>query len=519
MATRITTFAFEGVEAKPVDVQVQMLGGQPAFILVGLGDKAVTESRERVRAALSALGLALPPKRIIVNLAPADMPKEGSHYDLAIALAILADMGVIAPDALDGHAAMGELSLDGMLGQTLGVLPGAMAAEALEMSLICPQICGAEAAWAGGNVIAAPSLIALINHFTGRSVLSPPKPGILAEAPVGPDLRDVKGQEGAKRVLEIAAAGGHNLLYCGPPGSGKSMLAQRLPGLLPPLSARELLEVSQIQSISGLLERGQLSRTRPYRAPHHSASMAAMVGGGIKAKPGEVSLAHHGILFLDELPEFTATVLDSLRQPLEAGEAVVARANRHVRYPARFQLIAAMNPCRCGGGPGAAACTKGERCAQNYQARLSGPFLDRIDLFFDTPPVTAMDLALPPPAEGTKEIKARVDAARTIQAERYASTLTDTKRPLNADASAKELETCATPGKAGAELLREAAQKLQLTARSYTRVLKVARTIADLDGSEAIARLHIAEALTYRRRAPGSDAARTKTETGKTLVY
>ncbi len=519
MATRITTFAFEGVEAKPVDVQVQMLGGQPAFILVGLGDKAVTESRERVRAALSALGLALPPKRIIVNLAPADMPKEGSHYDLAIALAILADMGVIASDALDGHAAMGELSLDGMLGQTLGVLPGAMAAEALDMSLICPQVCGAEAAWAGGNVVAAPSLIALVNHFTGRSLLSAPKPGMLAEEDTGPDLRDVKGQEGAKRILEIAAAGGHNLLYCGPPGSGKSMLAQRLPGLLPPLSARELLEVSQIQSISGLLERGQLSRTRPYRAPHHSASMAAMVGGGIKAKPGEVSLAHHGILFLDELPEFTATVLDSLRQPLEAGEAVVARANRHVRYPARFQLIAAMNPCRCGGGPGAAACTKGERCAQNYQARLSGPFLDRIDLFFETPPVTAMDLALPPPAEGTKEIKARVAAARAIQAERYASTLSDTKRPLNADAGAAELEAHATPGKAGAELLSEAAQKLQLTARSYMRVLKVARTIADLDGSEAIARLHIAEALTYRRRMPGSDTTLAKTETGKTLVY
>ena len=349
MVCRITTFAFEGVEAQPVDVQVQLAGGQPNFYIVGLGDKAVAESRERVRTAFAALGLAMPPKRVIVNLAPADLPKEGSHYDLAIALSILAIMGVIPSDLLEGHAAFGELSLDGRLGETLGVLPAAMAAmaaEAMDLKLICPAPCGAEAAWAGGSVLAAPSLIALINHFSGRAVIGPPPPGTLAEPPPGPDMRDVKGQEGAKRVLEIAAAGGHNLLFCGPPGSGKSMLAQRLPGLLPPLSARELLEVSQIQSIAGLLERGRLSRTRPFRAPHHSASMAALVGGGIKAKPGEVSLAHHGILFLDELPEFPANVLDSLRQPLEAGEAVVARANRHVRYPARFQLVAAMNPCR-----------------------------------------------------------------------------------------------------------------------------------------------------------------------------
>lgn len=320
MVCRVTTFAFEGVEAKPVDVQVQLTGGNPNFFIVGLPDKAVGESRERVRAAFAALGLALPPKRVIVNLAPADLPKEGSHYDLAIALSLLAIMGVIPPDALEEYAAVGELSLDGRLGETLGVLPAAMAAD---------------------------NLISLVNHFSGRAHIAAPKQGTLAEATAGPDLRDVKGQEGAKRVLEIAAAGGHNLLYCGPPGSGKSMLAQRLPGLLPPLSARELLEVSQIHSVAGLLERGRLSRSRPFRAPHHSASMAALVGGGMKAKPGEVSLAHHGILFLDELPEFPATVLDSLRQPLEAGEAVVARANRHVRYPARFQLITAMNPCEC----------------------------------------------------------------------------------------------------------------------------------------------------------------------------
>lgn len=500
MVCRVTTFAFEGVEAQPVDVQVQMTGGNPAFHIVGLPDKAVGESRERVRAAFASLGLALPPKRLIVNLAPADLPKEGSHYDLAIALAILALIGVVPPDQLEGYAAIGELSLDGSLGETVGVLPAAMAAEGMDLQLICPELCGAEAAWAGGSVIAAQGLIALINHFTGRNLIMPPKPGELAAPPKGPDLRDVKGQEGAKRALEIAAAGGHNLLFCGPPGSGKSMLAQRLASILPPLSARELLEVSQIQSIAGLLERGRLSRHRPFRAPHHSASMPALVGGGIKARPGEVSLAHHGVLFLDELPEFPATVLDSLRQPLEAGEVVVARANRHVRYPARFQLIAAMNPCRCGGGPGAAACRRGPRCAQQYQARLSGPFLDRIDLYYDTPPVTAIDLALPPPSEGSEEVRQRVARARDIQAERLAEIVSDTCRPVNADAPLPVLEAHAAPDEAGAALLAEAASRLHLTARGYSRVLKVARTIADLEGATAVRRIHLAEALSYRHR-------------------
>ncbi|MEL6258450.1 MAG: YifB family Mg chelatase-like AAA ATPase, partial [Pseudomonadota bacterium] len=386
MVSRITTYAFEGVEAKPVDVQVQMLGGQPHFTIVGLPDKAVGESRERVRAAFAAIGLALPPKRIIVNLAPADLPKEGSHYDLAIALAMLAAMGVVPEDALDGHAAMGELSLDGRIGETLGVLPAAMAAHGSELRLVCPAVCGPEAAWAGGGAVPADNLMALVNHFSGRTAIAPPQLAAPADAPPEPDLRDVKGQEGAKRALEIAAAGGHNLLFSGPPGSGKSMLAQRLAGLLPPLSPLELLEISQIQSIAGLLERGRLSRKRPFRAPHHSASMAALVGGGMKARPGEVSLAHHGVLFLDELPEFSAQALDALRQPLEAGEAVVARANRHVRYPARFQLVAAMNPCRCGGGPAEANCRRAPQCQSDYQSKISGPFLDRIDLFFDTPP-------------------------------------------------------------------------------------------------------------------------------------
>lgn len=502
MVQRITTFAFDGIEAKPVDVQVQLLGGNPHFTIVGLPDKAVAESRERVRAAFSAIGLALPPKRIIVNLAPADLPKEGSHYDLAIALALLAAIGAIPADGLDGMAAIGELSLDGRLEPTFGALPAAMAAEALDLTLICPDASGAEAAWAGGSVLAIASLIAFINHVAGTQVISPPKPGSARVLPPPPDLKDVKGQEGAKRVLEIAAAGGHNVVFSGPPGSGKSMLAARLPGLLPELSPRELLEISQIQSVAGMLERGELSKRRPFRAPHHSASMAALVGGGAKARPGEVSLAHHGVLFLDELPEFSTQVLEALRQPLENGEAVISRANRHVRYPARFQLIAAMNPCRCGGGPAEASCRKRPKCLQDYQGRLSGPFLDRIDLFFDTPPVTAADLALPAPAEGTREVAERVAKARIIQAKRFENVADTSVRPVNADLSTRQIDELCQPDEGGAKLLSQAATQFSLSARAYHRVLKVSRTIADLDGSREIRRMHLAEALTYRRRDP-----------------
>ncbi|MEM0986678.1 MAG: YifB family Mg chelatase-like AAA ATPase [Pseudomonadota bacterium] len=514
MVNRITTFAFEGIEAKPVDVQVHIMGGQPTMQIVGLPSEAVAESRDRVQCALSAMGLALPPKRVVVNLAPADLPKEGSHYDAAIALALLVAVGVLPSDALDGHAAMGELALDGALAETVGVLPAAMAAQALGLRLICPAACGSEAAWAGEGAISAPSLIALVNHFTGNSILPSPTTEDLAAPEFGPDLRDVKGQEGAKRVLEIAAAGGHNAIFCGPPGSGKTMLAERLPGLLPALSPRELLEVSQIQSVAGLLERGRLSRRRPFRAPHHSASMAAMVGGGVKAKPGEVSLAHHGVLFLDELPEFPSQVLDSLRQPLEGGEVMVARANRHVKYPARFQLVGAMNPCKCGGGAGDHACRRMPACAIDYQARLSGPFIDRIDLFHETPAVTATDLTLPPAAEGTPQVAARVAAARDIQTDRYSREAGEGRRPVNADARVVELERVAQPDAKGSALLDQAIQRFGLTARGYHRVLKVARTIADLEGHDAISRIHVAEALSYRRRVPGTEAKTSRARVG-----
>src|SRR5262245_22378030 len=342
----IYTVAFQGVEAREVDVQVHISeSGSGVFNVVGLADKAVGESRERVRAALNAVGLALPYNRITVNLAPADLPKEGSHYDLPIALGLLAAMGVLPASEMASYTALGELSLDGRITAVAGVLPAAIAAAAANRSLICPAACGSEAAWAGGlEIIAAPSLIALVNHMKGAQVLTPPEPRLAAGIVSVPDLKDVKGQETAKRALEIAAAGGHNMLMIGPPGAGKSMLASRLPGLLPPLDAREALEVSMIQSLAGELKDGTISRIRPFRSPHHSASMAALVGGGLKVRPGEVSLAHLGVLFLDELPEFARTVLDSLRQPIESGAAVIARGNAHVRYPARFQLVAAMNP-------------------------------------------------------------------------------------------------------------------------------------------------------------------------------
>ena len=500
MAARVSTVAFEGVEARRVEVEVQTAGGQPAFIVVGLGDKAVAESRERVRAAFASLGLALPPKRLIVNLAPADLPKEGSHYDLPIALALMASMGIVPPDALNGWLAVGELGLDGQIAATAGVLPAAVAAGGWGLGLICPEAGGAEAAWAAETRVLAPrSLISVMNHLRGVQLLGAPQPGPVVEGPPGPDLREVKGQEQAKRALEIAAAGGHNLLFIGPPGSGKSMMAQRLPGLLPPLSARELLETSMIWSVAGLIAKGALNRDRPFRAPHHSASMAALTGGGLRAKPGEVSLAHNGVLFLDELPEFSSQALDSLRAPLETGEVVVARANAHVRYPARVQLVAAMNPCRCGmGGAGKGACGKAPRCITSYQGRVSGPLLDRMDLQVEVPPVTAADLALPAPAEGTREAAARVHAARAAQEDRAAE-LRLPGAELNARTDGAALERVATPDEGGRALLSRAAEAHGLTARGWTRTLRLARTVADLEGSVGVRRIHVAEALIHRR--------------------
>lgn len=489
-----------------MDVQVQVAPGLPAFTIVGLPDKAVSEARERVRSALIASGLALPARRITVNLAPADMPKEGSHYDLPIALGLMAAIGAIPPDAMQGFTVLGELGLDGSLAPVAGVLPAAIAANARDEGLICPAQCGSEAAWASPDIeiVAASSLIQLTNHFRGTQVLNRPKPKMREREETRLDLRDIKGQESAKRALEIAAAGGHHLLMSGPPGAGKSMLAARLPSILPPLTPSELLEVSMIASVAGEIRDGSLTSQRPFRAPHHSASMAALTGGGLRAKPGEISLAHNGVLFLDELPEFDARVLDSLRQPLENGTVAVSRANHRVTYPARFMLIAAMNPCRCGH----VSCRRGpvERCAADYQTRISGPLMDRIDLRIDVPAVTAADLILPSAAEGSAEVALRVAAARDIQIARYAALGLDTVR-CNAEAPASVLEDIAKPDSAGLTLLRDASDALKLTARGYHRVLRVARTLADLGGAANVGRLHIAEALSYRALSDGMQRA------------
>ena len=369
MVARINTVAFHGVEVKAVDVQVQLSNGLPAFNIVGLPDKAVAESKERVRAALHSLGISLPPKRLTINMAPADLAKEGSHFDLPIALGVLGAMGVLPKEELEEYVVLGELSLDAGIRAVSGVLPAAMHAAAVNKNLICPKECGGEAAWAGAVDILAPSdLLQLINHIKGSQILSQPEAALANDNNTTiPDLSSVKGQETAKRALEIAAAGGHNMLMIGPPGSGKSMLASCLPGILPKLSPQEALELSMVHSIAGVLPEGGLVQQRPFRSPHHSASQPALIGGGQRVKPGEISLAHHGVLFLDELPEFARGTLESLRQPLETGDALVARANAHVKYPARFQLIGAMNPCRCGYlGDVDMECTKAPRCGVDY---------------------------------------------------------------------------------------------------------------------------------------------------------
>ncbi|CDZ43972.1 YifB family Mg chelatase-like AAA ATPase [Neorhizobium galegae] len=500
MVSRVSTVAFQGIEGVPVDVQVMVGPGKINMHIVGLPDKAVAESRERVQAALHASGLAMPPKKITVNLAPADLPKEGSHFDLPIALALMAALGAVPGDALTGYVVLGELNLDGTLAPVAGALPAAIAANALGKGLICPADSGAEAAWAGAeiDIVAPRSLIALANHFRGTQVISRPQPAIRALPANLPDLVDIKGQESAKRALEVAAAGGHNLLMVGPPGSGKSMLAARLPSILPPLSAAELLEVSMIHSIASQLSGGKLSDRRPYRTPHHSATMAALVGGGLRARPGEASLAHHGVLFLDEFPEFSPQALDALRQPLETGECIIARANHRVSYPASIQLVAAMNPCRCGmaGEPGH-TCARGPKCMSDYQGRISGPLMDRIDIRIDVPAVSAADLIRPRPAESSADVARRVAAARDRQRERfeqagYPRVLT------NARCSTALIEKIAEPDPGGLQLLRDAAEKLKFSARGYHRILKVARTLADLDGKDTVGRIHLAEAISYR---------------------
>ncbi|MDB6177497.1 YifB family Mg chelatase-like AAA ATPase [Paracoccus sp. Z330] len=489
--------AFEGIEARLVEVQCSASPGLPGFSIVGLPDKTVSEARERVKAAFGALSIAMPNKKLTVNLSPADLPKEGSHFDLPIALAVLAAIDIIPADELSRCVSMGELALDGRLVPVTGALPAAMAAAEDERALICPAASGPEAAWIDAvTVFAAGSLRAVIDHLGERKPIAPAKPGLLSGALPTTCLSEVKGQERAKRALEIAAAGRHHILMVGPPGAGKSMLAARLVGLMPPLTPTEALETSMIHSLAGTLRDGGISCHAPYCDPHHTASMAAIVGGGRNAKPGQISLAHNGVLFMDEFPEFSRQVLETLRQPIETGEVVIARANKHVRYPCRFLLVAAANPCRCGHLADAArACAKAPACGGDYMNKISGPLMDRFDLRLELPAVSFLDLELPANGERSPDIAARVAAARDIQRDRYRD---HRKIAANSDATGSLLDQIAAPDREGRDLVMKASEKLGLTARGYHRILRTARTIADLDQSRNVCPRHLAEAISYR---------------------
>lgn len=498
--SQTTTVALEGINAIEVDVQTQLRSGMPSFQIIGLPDGAVKESKERIQAAFHSLAIQLPAQRIVVNLAPADLNKYGSHYDLSMAVGLLVLLGVLPSDCAENSLFMGELSLDGSIRSVPGCLPaGIFAVQNNISNIFVPKDNAAEAAWAGDiNVYAVENLTDLIAHLKSEVLIKPTLPAKLKEDEIKPriDFADVKGQEIAKRASEIAAAGGHNLLMNGCPGSGKSMIAQAIVGILPPLSAEEALESSMIHSIAGTLDNNQgLLINRPFCDPHHSMSAVALTGGGHKANPGQMSLAHRGVLFLDELPEFPRNVLETLRQPLETGYVVISRANAHVKYPARFQLIAAMNPSPCGylGHP-TIPCVSTPKQIQAYRNKLSGPLLDRIDLHVDVQPVDLKDLSIPKAKETSADIRLRVIAARLIQEARYF----DYGFKTNAEASGAILDEVLKLDDKCKEILEKADKAFALSARGYYRTLKVARTIADLECAKNIESKHLIEALSYR---------------------
>lgn len=503
MVAKIKTFSFTGIDVAPVDVQIKISPGMSNFTIVGLPDKAVGESKERVRAAISSTGLSWPYQRITVNLAPADLQKEGSHFDLAIALGIMIEIGVLSQETVDDFFILGELALDGAISGVGGIISAAIGANQRNFGIICPLINGREAAWAGDlNIIAAPDLITLINHLKGEQILARPETSKIHEAKNYPDLSDIKGQETPKRALEIAAAGGHNILMIGPPGTGKSMLASRLPGILPAPELTEILEINMIHSISGKIANGELITALPYREVHHSCSMPAMVGGGTKAKPGEVSLAHNGVLFLDELAEFPRQVLDSLRQPLETGNISISRVNSHITYPANFQLVAAMNPCRCGYlGDVTRECKKAPNCGEDYKNKISGPLLDRIDIAVLVDQVDIFAAMKSEQRESSDAVYQRVCQVRELQKERYENEIgMESKPKINSRIDGKTLEKFCDLDADSKKILQNYAKKMKSSMRGITRIIRVARTIADLERSKNINQYHLLEAISYRRR-------------------
>lgn len=492
MIAETKTVCFQGIRAVPVMIQTQLAGGSlPSFSIVGLPDKAVSESRERIRSAFHTLGIALPPKRITVSLSPANIHKEGNHYDLPLALSLLMALEILPSGPLQESISLGELGLDGSIKSVRGTLSAALLASEQDCTLICPGECGPEAIWGGGaSVLACHNLLQVVNHFKGTQLLEPPQG--TAESIVSPQtsLAHIRGHEVPKRVLFIAAVGGHNLLMSGPPGTGKSMLANGLASLLPPLSAQESLEVTMIHSLAGQSDPQKgLLRKRPFRAPHQSVSLPALVGGGRRGGPGEISLAHHGVLFLDELPEFPRHVVDALRQSMETKQAVVSRVDHHHIYPAFFQLVAAMNPCRCGYmGIEDRQCHKAPLCGQVYQQSISGPILDRMDLFIEVPELATEDLAAPMTEDDFLLTAQQVQEAREFSKNRPSCQ------------STQDMEAHIRHIPQSHDLLLRAKERLRLSVRGYYRSIRVARTIADIEHSQQITPEHVAEALSYRLR-------------------